>query len=130
MSIQFGEQTFWLNVATGSGGVERFKADVRRLLGLSAHDEFDITFECTVPLDGAFACCCCCLAVRRKGGGCTRLPGGLLSNSPENRPRFRCRQLQPGLRCRVAHVAELTACLFTGPCTRRQQARAARAASV
>lgn len=52
MSIQFAGQTFWLNVQMGEGGLEVFKADVKRLLNLSSEDEFDITFECLVPGEG------------------------------------------------------------------------------
>lgn len=52
MSIQFHGQTYWLQVRTGDGGVEQFKADVKRLLDLSSEDDFDITFECQVPGDG------------------------------------------------------------------------------
>lgn len=49
MSIQFNGQTYWLHVRVGEGGVERFKEDVRRLLGLTEEQAFDITFECRVP---------------------------------------------------------------------------------
>lgn len=49
MSIQFHGQTYWLQVHTGEGGVAQFRADVKRLLGLDAQDDFDITFELQVP---------------------------------------------------------------------------------
>jgi hypothetical protein len=54
MSIQYHGQTYWLHVQTGEGGVESFKADVKRLLGLSPEDDFDITFECQVPGEGGW----------------------------------------------------------------------------
>lgn len=49
MSIQFSGHTYWLQVKPGQPGVEQFKDDVRRLLGLTAEQAFDITFECRVP---------------------------------------------------------------------------------
>lgn len=55
MSIQFNGHTYWLQVQPGECGVEQFKDDVRRLLGLSAAQAFDITFECRVPGAGARA---------------------------------------------------------------------------
>lgn len=50
MSIQFNGQKYWLEVRPGDGGVEQFKEDVRRLLGLLPDQAFDITFECKVPV--------------------------------------------------------------------------------
>eukprot|EP00878_Enallax_costatus_P008809 GHUV01009209.1.p1 GENE.GHUV01009209.1~~GHUV01009209.1.p1 ORF type:complete len:273 (+),score=60.58 GHUV01009209.1:694-1512(+) len=50
MSIQFNGQKYWLEVRPGTGGVEQFKEDVRKLLGLHADQAFDITFECRVPI--------------------------------------------------------------------------------
>lgn len=49
MSICFNGTTHWLEVRPGTGGVEAFKDDVRRLLGLAPTQAFDITFECMVP---------------------------------------------------------------------------------
>lgn len=54
MSIQFNGATYWLEVKPGDGGVEQFKEDVRRLLGLAPEQSFDITFECHIP--GAGVC--------------------------------------------------------------------------
>ncbi|KAF8073099.1 UXT-like protein [Scenedesmus sp. PABB004] len=48
MSIQFRGATYFLEVTPGHS-VERFKGDVRRLLGLGSEQAFDITFECTPP---------------------------------------------------------------------------------
>lgn len=50
MSIQFNGQKYWLEVRPGVGGVEQFKEDVRKLLGLHPDQAFDITFECRVPI--------------------------------------------------------------------------------
>lgn len=50
MSIQFNGQKYWLEVRPGAGGVEQFKEDVRKLLGLHQEQAFDITFECRVPI--------------------------------------------------------------------------------
>lgn len=50
MSIQFNGQKYWLEVRPGVGGVEQFKDDVRKLLGLHPEQAFDITFECRVPI--------------------------------------------------------------------------------
>jgi hypothetical protein len=55
MSIQFNGHTYWLQVKPGECGVEQFKDDVRRLLGLSVEQAFDITFECRVPGAGVGA---------------------------------------------------------------------------
>lgn len=49
MSITHAGSTYWLQVKLGEGGVEAFKDDVRRLLGLSEEQAFDITFECRLP---------------------------------------------------------------------------------
>lgn len=62
MSIQFHGHTYWLQVHSGQGGVDQFKADVRRLLGLSGDDQFEITFECQMPGDGE------CRRRRRRDG--------------------------------------------------------------
>lgn len=56
MSIQFSGHTYWLQVKPGQPGVEQFKDDVRRLLGLTAEQAFDITFECRVPGAGGLKC--------------------------------------------------------------------------
>lgn len=50
MSIQFNGQKYWLEVRPGHVGVEQFKDDVRKLLGLHPDQAFDITFECRVPI--------------------------------------------------------------------------------
>jgi hypothetical protein len=53
MSIHFNESTYWLQVHPGEDGLERFKGDVRKLLGLTDDQAFDITFECKVPGSGS-----------------------------------------------------------------------------
>jgi hypothetical protein len=83
MSIQYHGQTYWLHVQAGEGGVEAFKADVKRLLGLSPQDDFDITFECQVPGEGA-----CLEGGKGRGGGGGHVGDeggrGLLGLSPQD----------------------------------------------
>ncbi|KAF6258990.1 hypothetical protein COO60DRAFT_1270392 [Scenedesmus sp. NREL 46B-D3] len=80
MSIQFNGHTYWLQVKSGEGGATQFKEDVRRLLGLTAEQAFDITFECRAPGAGSkmelqglhtydAAVYCASLSAARRGGG-------------------------------------------------------------
>eukprot|EP00877_Chromochloris_zofingiensis_P001311 jgi/Chrzof1/11180/Cz05g27040.t1 len=49
MSIHFNGHTYWLQVQPGVEGLQQFKTDVCKLLGLTDDQPFDITFECRVP---------------------------------------------------------------------------------
>lgn len=53
MSIHFHNTTYWLEVRPGPEGLSKFQSEVRRLLGLSDNQDFDITFECKVPGTGS-----------------------------------------------------------------------------
>lgn len=69
MSIHFNGHTYWLQVQPGVEGLQQFKTDVCKLLGLTDDQPFDITFECRVPGQGE-----AWVDTPSQGSGCWVLP--------------------------------------------------------